>query len=137
MQEDGETAPRPQKLFSDVIGSWLDTAMDIGIAERDFWGMTFAEVERAAECWQRRQKRELQEKARLSHILADLIGHSVGRIYSQSAKMPSLEEAFPTLFAPTEAEKEKQAEAAVELSAQRFMQFAQAHNKKKGGAMKN
>ena len=99
--------------------------------------MTFAEVERAAEAWQRRQRRELQEKARLAYKLADLIGHSVARIHSQSATMPSIYDAFPTLFDTTEAEKEHQAEAAAELSALRFMQFAQAHNKKKGGAIEN
>lgn len=99
--------------------------------------MTFAEIERAAECWQRKQRRELQEKARLAHILADLVGHSVTRIYSQNAKMPTLQEAFPTLFEETEKEKEQKAAATMELSALRFMQFAQAHNKKKGGANGN
>lgn len=94
--------------------------------------MTFAEVERAAECWQRTQKRELQEKARLTHILADLVGHSVARIYSQSAKLPTLAEAFPTLFAEETAEQ--QTAAKMEISALRFIQFAKAHNEKKGGA---
>lgn len=102
--------------------------MDIGISEPEFWRMTFAEIERAAECWQRTQRRELQEKARLTHILADLIGHSVGRIYSNNAKMPTLAEAFPNLF-DAKAEEERQAEAAAEISAARFMQFARAHNK--------
>jgi C4-type Zn-finger protein len=111
-------------------------AMDIGISEQEFWHMTFAEIVRAAECWQRKQKIRLQEKARLTYILADLIGHSVSRIYSQNAKMPTLNEAFPTLF-DTTAEEEKQSEAQAEMSALRFMQFAQAHNKKKGGAFEN
>ena len=79
----------------------------------------------------------MQERAKLVHVLADLVGHSVSRIYSQSAKMPTINEAFPTLFEPTEAEKEKQAEATAEISAMRFMQFAQAHNKKKGGTVEN
>jgi hypothetical protein len=99
--------------------------------------MTFAEVERAAECWQRAQKRELQDKAKLTHILAYLVGHSVARIYSQNAKMPTIYEAFPSLFEQTEAEREQQANATMEISALRFMQFAQAHNSKKGGAFEN
>ena len=123
--------------FEDTIYKWLDTALDIGICERDFWEMTFAEIERAAESWQRSQKREQQEKARFTYILADLVGHSVSRIYSQNAKMPSLTEAFPSLFEASAEEQEKQAEATAELSALRFMQFAQAHNKKKGGAIEN
>jgi hypothetical protein len=99
--------------------------------------MTFAELERAANCWQRAQRRELQEKARLAYIQADLIGHSVARIYSQHAKMPTLQEAFPSLFEETEAEKENHNDAIIELSALRFKQFATAHNKKKGGAKEN
>ena len=94
-------------------------------------------MERAAESWQRTQKREIQEKARLAYILADLVGHSISRIYSSDAKMPPLQEAFPTLFEETEAEQEQKAEAMAELSALRFKQFAQAHNKKKGGAKEN
>lgn len=111
--------------------------MDIGIREIDFWDMTIAEVARATDCWQRRQQRELQEKARFTHILADLIGHSVSRIYSQNAKMPTLQEAFPYIFEETEAEKEKQNDAIMELSALRFLQFAQAHNKKERGGLGN
>jgi hypothetical protein len=99
--------------------------------------MSFAEIERAAKSWQRKQRRELQEKAKLSHILADLIGHSVARIYSQNATMPSIYEAFPNLFEETETDKEQKAAAAAEISALRFMQFATAHNNKKGGANGN
>ena len=111
--------------------------MDIGISESDFWQMTLAEIERAAQCWQRKQRRELQEKAKLTHILADLVGHSVARIYSQNAKMPTIYEAFPNLFEETETERERKAAAAMEISAIRFMQFATAHNNKKGGANGN
>jgi hypothetical protein len=71
------------------------------------------------------------------HILADLVGHSVGRIYSQNAKMPTIKEAFPSLFEETAEEKEQQAAANMELSALRFRQFAQALNKKKGEAKEN
>lgn len=137
MQEDEAGARRSQWRYEDIVYKWLETAMDIGIRESDFWAMTFAEIERAVGSWQRVQRRELQEKATLTHILADLIGHSVGRIYSQNAKMPTLREAFPTLFEETEAEKEQQAAATMELSALRFLQFAKAHNKKKGGAIEN
>lgn len=99
--------------------------------------MTFAEIERAAQCWQRKQRRELQEKAKLTHILADLVGHSVARIYSQNATMPTIYEAFPNLFEETETERERKTAAAMEISAIRFMQFATAHNNKKGGANGN
>lgn len=99
--------------------------------------MTFAEVERAAQCWQRKQRRELQEKAKLTHILADLVGHSVARIYSQNATMPTIYEAFPKLFEETETEREQKVAATMEMSALRFMQFATAHNNKRGGAKEN
>jgi len=111
--------------------------LDVGISERDFWKMTFAEVDRAVQCWQRTRKRDQQEKAMFVHILADLVGHSVARIYSQNATFPSITDAFPLLFETSEEEQKKQAEAAAEVSALRFMQFAKAHNKKKGGAKGN
>lgn len=91
--------------------------------------MTIAELERLVESKQRIQKRKEQEKASFDYILADLIGRSVSRLYSSSAKMPDISEAYPTLFDSREIQ-EKKLQRTQELSALRFKQFAQAHNKK-------
>ena len=91
--------------------------------------MTIAELDRLIESKKRIQKREQQDKASFDYILADLIGRSVARLYSSSARMPEISAAYPTLFDSEEIQEKKQ-EKKNELSALRFKQFAQAYNKK-------
>lgn len=106
---------------------WLDNALDYGISELDFWNMTLAELTRAIDSKKRVQQQEAREKACYDYILADLIGRSVGRLYSSSGKLPELHEAYPGIFDIQEIEEKKQAQQA-ELSAIRFKQFAKFHN---------
>ena len=81
-------------------------------------------------------KREAQEKAAADYILADLIGYSVARIYSSSARYPDINSVYPNLFNNDQIEEVKSAQKQ-ELSALRFKQFAQSYNKKfKGGGQK-
>lgn len=89
--------------------------------------MTIAELIRAIESYKRRTKAAAQEKAAHDYILADLIGRSVSRIYSSSSKMPTLAEAYPSLFDGEEI-AEQQQQRKDELSAMRFKQFANAFN---------
>ena len=91
--------------------------------------MTIAELDRLIERKKRIQKREQQDKASFDYILADLIGRSIARLYSSSAHMPEISEAYPTLFDSEEIQEKKQ-EKKDELSALRFKQFAQSYNKK-------
>ncbi len=91
--------------------------------------MTIAELDRLIESKKRIQKREQQDKASFDYILADLIGRSVARLYSSSARMPEISAAYPTLFNSEEIQEKKQ-EKKDELSVLRFKQFAQAYNKK-------
>lgn len=109
--------------------SWLESALDYGITEATFWEMTLAELERAISSKKRIKKQQDQEKAAFDYILADLIGRSVARIYSSSAKLPEITEVYATLF-DNQSFQEKKQEQLEELSALRFKQFAQAHNKK-------
>lgn len=91
--------------------------------------MTLAELTRAIDSKKRQKKLEAQEKASMDYVLADLIGRSIGRLYSSSARMPDLAEAYPDLFDVQEIEEKQQAQKA-ELSAIRFKQFAKFHNNK-------
>lgn len=91
--------------------------------------MTLAECTRAVESYNRVKKLQMREKAQNDYILADLIGRSVARIHSSSAKMPELNEAYPALFESEEIQEKKQQQLA-ELSALRFKQFAQSYNNK-------
>ena len=103
--------------------------MDYGLTEFDFWNMTIAELNRAVESKKRIQKREAQERASFDYVLADLIGRSIARIHSSSAKMPSIADAYPTLFDKEEIDERLQ-EKKDELSALRIKQFTQSFNKR-------
>ena len=115
--------------LSDFVYKWLNTALDLGIPEKDFWDMTLAEVNRAANSKLRMIKMEDEKRASFDYILADLIGRSVSRVYNSSNKMPTLSEAYPTLFNKEE-ENERIQQKKDELSALRFKQFANSYNNK-------
>lgn len=119
--------------FEKQAYQWLANALDIGIAECAYWDMTIAELSRAIESHNRRKKEQERAQASFDYLLADTIGKSIARIYSSSAKMPELFEAYPTLFDNAEIQAQKQAKRD-ELSILRFKQFAQAHNDKYKGA---
>ena len=116
-------------MISDYVYRWLDNALDFGISEHEFWDLTLGELERAFDSKRRIQLREAQERASFDYALAELIGRSINRIYSSSATMPEIYEVYPTLFDSKEAQEQKQTKIA-ELSALRFKQFANFHNKK-------
>lgn len=116
-------------MFTDYIYNWLENALDFGVSEFDFWNMTFAELNRLLSSKKRMLKEQEKKQASFDYILADLIGRSVARVYNSSNKMPTLSEAYPSLFDEAE-EKAKIQEQKNELSAIRFKQFAQTFNKK-------
>lgn len=91
--------------------------------------MTIAELMRAVSSKKRVIKQQEQERASFDYVLAELIGRSISRIYSSSAEMPDISEAYPSLFDGKEVEEQKQ-EKKDELSAVRFKQFANSFNKK-------
>lgn len=117
-------------LFEKYVYKWLEIALDYGIDETNYWNMTLAEVIRAIESKKRQQKQQAQERASYDYILADLIGRSVSRIYSNSTRLPQIYEVYPTLFDGVEMEEQKQ-QKQMEISAIRFKLFAQSYNKKR------
>lgn len=116
-------------LYGDYIYRWLDSALDYGISEFDFWNMTLAEINRAVESKKRIQKQQAQERANFDYIQADLIGRSISRVYNSANKMPDISAVYPSLFDSKEIEEQK-AHKKLELSALRFKQFAQSYNTK-------
>lgn len=111
--------------MTDKIFKCLDAALDTGLKEFEFWSMTLAELDRYFKSKERQQKAAEQQKASFDYILANLIGLSVARAYNSQNKMPTMAEAYPSLF------DSKAAQAAKEK--QRFIngltQFAKLHNK--------
>ena len=112
-----------------MVYRWLDSALDYGISEHEFWNMTLAELIRAINSKKRMQVERAKERASFDYVLADLIGRSISRIYSSSSTMPQISEVYPSLF-DSEELQEKQQKKKDELSALRFKQFAQSYNKR-------
>jgi hypothetical protein len=109
----------------------LSPALDSGIKEFDFWEMTIAEVLRAIESTNRVKKAEATERATLDYILASLITKGVGITLGSKETFPTIEAVYPSLFTDIqEEEKRKMQEQKNNLSALRFLQFAQSYNKK-------
>lgn len=127
-----EYSPTPF-LYSDYIYSWLENSLDYGLTEADFWNMTLAEINRALHSKRRQKENAEKRQASYDYILADLIGKSISRIYSSSSKLPSIEDVYPSLFNSEDIKAQKQAKLN-ELSALRFKQFVNSHNKKMGVA---
>lgn len=81
-------------------------------------------------------KAQAQERATFDYILADLIGRSIGRIYSSTTNIPDIATVYPTLFDSKDIE-EKKAEKLAEISALRFKQYASFHNNRFNGGGKS
>jgi len=116
-------------LFSTEIYNYLDNALDFGILERDFWDMTLAEINRAIDSKKRVMEIEAKQQAISDYLLADLIGYSVGRIHNKKNKMPTLEEAYPTLFRTAE-DQERIEQNRIEKFKAQLIQFTNSHNNK-------
>lgn len=115
--------------FESYAYKWLESALDYGITEDTYWDMTLAEAIRAIKSKKRVEKARAMEKASFDYIQAELIGRSIARLYSSSARMPQIQEVYPSLFDNEEIEKQRQ-QKKMELSVLRFKTFAQTYNKK-------
>ena len=91
--------------------------------------MTLAEVIRAIKSKKRQEKAKAMEKATFDYIQAELIGRSIARLYSSSAKMPPIQEVYPSLFDNEEIEKQEQERKAKQF-AERLKTFSQTFNRK-------
>lgn len=107
----------------------LANALDIGISEAEFWDMTIGELERRGESATRLEKAKLKEKATFDYTLAMLIGRAFGA--SEEHPFPELFDVYPPIFADDIKKREEEESARkAQLSAIRFMQFAQSFNQK-------
>jgi hypothetical protein len=109
----------------------LDNALDCGIAESDFWGMTLAEINRQISSRNRVMRIRAQEKASFDYIQANLIIKGISRILGDKGEYPTIIEAYPKLFDDVaEQQQAKIQKQKDDLSALRFKQYANFHNKK-------
>lgn len=93
--------------------------------------MTLDEIKRAIDSWSRRKKLEAQELAINNYILASLVARNIAATFSNDVEIPKVEQIYSSLFEDQAKEtQEKQENLKAELSAARFKQFADFHNKK-------
>ena len=128
----GDADNTSPELFTNYVYKWLEVALDCGIKEYEFWDMTLAEITRAVDSYNRKKRREEQEKASYDYILADMIGRSVALLFNGNNRFPEIYTVYPTLFDNKEIQEREQ-QARMEMSVIRFKQFAQAYNQKRGG----
>jgi hypothetical protein len=113
----------------DIAFQLLQPCINFGLEESKFWDMTVAELQRYIDGAMWRYK----QKASLDYALANLIGISNARLMSSDVDYPTLEKAYPSLFADelSQAEAERIAEEkAIQNSTNRFLEFARKHNTK-------
>lgn len=107
----------------------LDNALDWGISEDQFWSMTIGELDRFVDSRQRQEIHRAKERATFDHTLAMLIGRAMSS--SEENPFPDLYDVYPDLFREEAVKKaEADAELRTQLSAIRFMQFANSFNSK-------
>ena len=84
------------------IDELLEQCMSIGMTEKDFYNSTFKQVKRYAESYTTREKAKMQEQAFFDYQLANMIGTSVARLFSNDVQYPSIEEAYAGIFDDTD-----------------------------------
>lgn len=93
--------------------------------------MTLAEIERYCEgaTWR------LKQQAQFDYSLADLIGASIGRLFSKDAEYPTIYQVYPHLFEEEQVPEEEtvQSDVATTNSINNFLAFAMKHNAKMRG----
>jgi hypothetical protein len=108
----------------------LDNALDWGISEEQFWNMTIGELDRFLDSKRRQEEHRLKERATMDYTLALLIGRAF-RGSDEENPFPDLYEVYPKLFLEElTQQEEKKRQLQDELSAIRFIQFAESFNSK-------
>lgn len=100
----------------------------MGLTEWQFWDMTLAELERHSNSYQRVQKKKAQEKALADYRLADLMGYSIARLYSNEAKYPEIYDVYPAIFDKDAIEEAREKERNKQTDSW-LREFAKSFNK--------
>lgn len=107
----------------------LIDALVYGLSEESYWEMSLSDIKSYFKKLNEKQLNETRIAASLQYTHADLIGASVSRLVSKSAKFPPLEKAYPSLFEPVMSEMEIQKQnRRTELSIARMKAYAEKHN---------
>jgi len=89
--------------------------------------MSVPEVNRYINAWTKRYTQQRKDALSDMYNLADLVAYSISRLFSEQSRYEPIDVYFPEMF---KEEGELRKEHELELSAQRFIQFAQSFNKR-------
>lgn len=103
-------------------------ALYVGIGAVDYWHLTYGEIVATIEVYNSRKEEERKENEVNLYTLANLIGLSVARLFSEKNKFPTIYELFPDDFNEISSPSEDW-----RVMKERFLKFAKSHNAKKGG----
>lgn len=111
---------------------WLETAMNFGLSEAEFWDMTPAEYQRFIKAQNFMMNRRMQERALLDWKMADLLAHSLQRLQSSSASLPELHTFYSFLFDEEQTQEvlDSQQRQKDEVSEIRLKQFVESFNQR-------
>ena len=108
------------------LNDLLLVALRSGISVLDFYDMTPLEVVQTIEAYNHKHKLGLQEQAYLAYQESQLFSCFIGAMFSKGGKkLPTLYEAYPTLFE----DEIKQAE--IEQEKNKLLAFVMNHNARK------
>lgn len=113
-----------------LIDELLEAALQCDISVKDFWDMTYLEVIQTIRAYEKKKKLGLQERASMVYQGAQLVSCFMSALYSKKAKLPTLSEAFPTLFEKGETEDTEDEKANI-------MEFVERHNRRLKHGRKN
>jgi hypothetical protein len=74
------------------------TAIACGVDPERYWDMTYGEIVAAIEGYKTRRKLELEAKAAIQYEHATFLGGVISRVLGGKNKIPSLQEAFQSVF---------------------------------------
>lgn len=88
--------------------------------------MTYSEVNATIDSFNRRKQEKEKERASFDYILANLIGISVARVYSEKQEFPTIGTIYPGLF---EDEERRAEEREAERIKAMLLKYAENHNR--------
>lgn len=133
LDEEDEEKDIPDDITMEKITmQMLKVCLEAGIVEDDFWEMTYKEIVNYMKAYKKRREVEFKELVTINHLLGDLIGMSVSRLFSKDAKYPSVVEMFPNLYKEEqEALKEQKQKELNERIKANMMAFGAAYKNNK------
>ena len=111
----------------------LKICLVAGLKEEEFWAMTYGEINRYLEAYNKKERLKSQREATNIYLLAQLIADNIAPMVSKEHKPKQFMEIFKHLYEEEtlkEVEKEKELKEAKTQSA-KFRMFAEMQNKRR------